>query len=90
MTFSARMRKALVHDKRVNKEALNLIEEKAGEDWTRNPDVLEGFFWEILHKGVNGGCGARSMPPFTDAYCLSTLQYIRGGEGSVLRRREVI
>ena len=54
MIFRERMRKALVHDKRVSKDTLRLIAEKANEDWTRNPDVLEGFFWEILHKGVNG------------------------------------
>ena len=34
-------------------EALHLIEEKTAKDWTRNPGVLEGFLWEILHKGVN-------------------------------------
>ena len=54
MIFRERMRKALVHDKRVSNDILRLIEEKADEEWTRNPDVLEGFFWEIVHKGVNG------------------------------------
>ncbi|CDF34196.1 unnamed protein product [Chondrus crispus] len=48
------MRKALGYDKGVNKDALRLIEEKANEDWTRNSDVMEGFFWEIVHKGVDG------------------------------------
>ena len=54
MTFKERMRKAPVHDKRVNTGVLCLIEEKGDEGWARNPDVLEGFCWEILHKGVDG------------------------------------
>ena len=54
MTISERMRKTLVHDKRVNKDVLRLIEAKGDEGWAQNPDVLEGFFWEILHKGVDG------------------------------------
>ena len=54
MIFRERMRKALVHDTRVNKDVLRLIEEKGDEGWARNQDVLDGFFWEILHKGVDG------------------------------------
>ena len=54
MIFCERMRKALVHDKRVNKDVLRLIEGKGDDGWARNQDVLEGFFWEILHKGVDG------------------------------------
>ena len=48
------MQKALVHDKRLNKDVLRLHEEKGSEGWERNQDVLEGFFWEILHKDVDG------------------------------------
>lgn len=54
IAFSERMRKALLQDSRVNADVLGIIADNGDDDWLRNPDVLEGLFWEILHKGVSG------------------------------------